>query len=105
VASIQVTLTANTVLNIPLDVPTGRIVVTQAAGTAAEVYATVYSDDQALPVFPTQGVELSSIAQQRTLSALLGSQIVLQPRLYGDHMVVPSISLLSSGTPTVLVEW
>jgi hypothetical protein len=97
-------LVANTVTNVPLDAPTGRIVVTQAAGTAAEVYATVLTDDGITAVIPSS-TELPSVVNQRTLSSLLGAQAVLQPRLYGDHMVVPTISLISAGTPTVLVEW
>lgn len=101
-ASAQFTLVANTMSVLVLDAPAGRIVVTQAAGTPAEVYATT---DGISPIVPTPGSEVSNVTTQRTLAALLGAQVVLQPHLYGDHMVVPTVLLLSAGTPTVLVEW
>ena len=99
-ASVQVTLVANTVSRITLDAPTGRVVVTQSAGTAAEIYATADGND---PVVPTNAVEVAD--QQRVIPAILGFQLVLVPPLFGDHMAIPSIRLLSVGTPTVTVEW
>src|ERR1700727_1473462 len=99
-ASTQVTLAGGTVSIIPLDAPTTRIVVTIESGTAAEVYATA---DGSLPVIPTSGVEVTG--QQKAISAATGFQRVLTPPLFGDHMAIPTVRLLSAGTPTVTVEW
>jgi hypothetical protein len=98
-ASITTTLVANTPAVIPLDAPTGRIVITQIGGTAAVVYATV---DGSFPTIPGAG-EIPTT--QRSLPAVAGGQVVLQPPLFGDHMVIPTVRLQSAGTPTVLVEW
>lgn len=99
-ASTQVVLVANTVVVVPLDAPTGRVVISIASGTAAEVYAT---SDGSLPVVPVPGTEVSDT--QQMLSSVLGGQIIMQPPLFGDHMAVGAIRLVSTGTPTVSVEW
>ena len=99
-ASEQVVLVANAVTLFPLDAPTGRVVISIPSGTAAEVYCTA---DGSLPLIPGSGAENPS--GQQMLSSVLGGQIVMQPPLFGDHMAIPIIRMLSAGTPTVLVEW
>lgn len=75
--SIQVALSANTPAIVPLDAPSGRVVITQQAGpTPAEIYATA---DGNLPVVPTSGVEVTNA--QAMIPALLGAQVVIQPPL------------------------
>jgi hypothetical protein len=96
----QVTLVAATIATVQLDAPTGRVIITQEAGTAAEVYIT---SDGTNPGIPTSGVTVPG--SQQTLSAALGSVAACQPPQFGDHMAVGQIRLLSAGTPTVLVQW
>lgn len=98
--SIQVTLVANTVSLVPLDAPTTRIVITQEAGTAAEIYGTA---DGSLPVVPTNGVEITN--EQFTVPAFEPLQTVVAPPLSGGFMTIPTLRLISAGTPTVLVQW
>ena len=98
-ASIQQNLTAGVVSVVPLDAPTGRIVVTYQAGTT-EAYVSV---DGSLPVVPTPGVEVPT--QQNALPAVVGAQTVLKPPLFGTHMVIPTVRMVSSGSPTISVEW
>jgi hypothetical protein len=99
-ASEQVTLAAGSISRLTLDAPTGRIVVTQSSGTAAEIFVTADGND---PVTPSGSTEVPD--QQRPIPAVLGAQVVLQPPLFGDHMAIPSVRFLSAGTPTVTVEW
>lgn len=97
-ASTQVTLAANAITPVALDAPTGRIVVTLlAAGTA---YVTT---DGTAPVIPSGGVEIPS--GQQVISGVAGQQFVVQPRLYGDHMAVPTLQFLSAGTPGISIAW
>jgi hypothetical protein len=96
----QLTLVGGVVSLFPLDAPTGRVIVSIVSGTAAEVYATA---DGSLPIIPGTGAENSGNMQM--ISSVLGGQVVLQPPLFGDHMAIATIRLLSAGTPTVLVEW
>jgi hypothetical protein len=96
-ASIQATLSGSPSV-IPLDAPTGRIVVTMMS-SPAEAWFTV---DGSLPVAPS-GTE--NPTTQKTLAGVTGAQIVLQPPFYGDHMVIPTIRAASSGSPVVEIEW
>lgn len=98
--SVQVTLALGAITPIPIDAPTGRVVVTQMAGTPAEVYITA---DTSTPIVPIGGVEVAG--NQSTLFALIGAQVTVQPPLTAGHMSKPTIQLLSAGTPTVLVQW
>jgi hypothetical protein len=97
----QVTLVANTVATVTLDAPTGRIVLTQESGTPATVYGTT---DGTLPSFPTNDAEIPD-QYQFMLSAFVSDRVVVAPHLYGDHMVIPTVQLLSAGTPTISVQW
>lgn len=99
-ASTQVTLVGGTVSRLTLGAPAGRVVVTQISGTPAVIYVTADGTD---PVIPSSGVEVTG--SQKALPALLAAQTVISPPLFGDHMAIPSIRLLSVGTPTVLVSW
>ncbi len=99
-ASEQVTLAASTVTLFPLDAPTGRVVISIVSGTAAEVYATA---DGSLPVIPGSSAEVSD--NQQMISSVLGGQIVMQPPLFGDHMAIGTIRMISAGTPVVAIEW
>lgn len=99
-ASTEVTLSGGTVALVPLDAPTGKIVITQLSGTPAVIYATA---DGSLPVVPNSGTEVPG--QQKVIPAVLGASQVLVPPLFGDHAAIPTIRLLSAGTPAVLVSW
>ena len=106
-SSTQVTLIGGTVALVSLDVPAARIVVTQVSGTPAEIYGTA---DGSLPVIPSSGVEVAG--SQRTIPAVLGAQLVIVPPLATapglagpTGRIIPTVRLLSNGTPTVLVEW
>lgn len=107
--STEVTLIANTVATVPLDAPTGRIVVTMVSGTASEVWATA---DGSNPVAPSSGVKVSDA--QIALPAVLGVRDVLMPPLTPlsappavgpPGRTIPSVRLLSAGTPVVRVAW
>lgn len=95
----QVTLSASTNLLVPLDSPTGRILV-RMQSSVAETYCTV---DGSTPVIPTAGVEVPFM--QRALAGVAGDYVILHPVLYGDHMQIPTVQLISAGTPVVSVEW
>lgn len=98
-ASTQVTLGgAVTTVNIPN--PTGRIVLTLIGGVAAEFWVTT---DGNVPVPPASGVFVTD--NQKTCAGVLGTQIVLTPQLFGDHMVAPTLLLASAGNPVVEIEW
>lgn len=99
-ASVQVALSGGTTSVETLNAPASRVLVKQVAGTPAEVYATA---DGSAPVIPTSGVTIPS--GQQALAAVLGDVIVLEPPKFGDHMVIPTIRLLSAGSPTVVLEW
>lgn len=96
---IQKTLSASTVAVIPLDAPTGRVTVTILSAPAT-TFATA---DGSTPVIPTDGVEVSSA--QRAIAGATGQQEVLVPPMFGDHMAIPTVRLLSAGTPVMSVEW
>jgi hypothetical protein len=98
--STQVTLVGGVAAVVPLDAPAGRVVVTLEAGTAAEVYVSV---DGTLPVIPGNNVEVPG--GQIMLASAFNSQAILAPPLFGDHMAIPTIRLLSAGTPVVSVAW
>lgn len=98
-ASEQVTLVANKAAYVPLDAPTTRVVATMLSGPAT-VYATADGND---PVVPSSGVEVPG--SQIVLAGVLGQQIVLSPPLFGDHMAIPTIKLISAGTPVVSLGW
>ena len=95
-----VTLVANTVVQVPLEAPTGRVVVTIVDGTPAPVFVTADGTD---PIVPASGVVVGPA--QSVIPAVVGEAIVVQPPFPGDGMVLGTISLLSTGTPTVSVEW
>lgn len=98
-ASTQVTLSGGgpTPVNIPN--PTGRIVLTLIS-SPAEFWVTT---DGNTPQQPANGVFISNT--QKTCAGTVGSQIVVQPQLYGDHMVAPQLLLASAGSPVVEIEW
>jgi hypothetical protein len=96
----QVTLSPGAITPIVLDRPAGRIVITMESGTPAEVYGTA---DTSTPVIPGNEVEVPGT--QFMVSAFISDRIVIQPPLYGDHMVIPTVNLLSAGSPTVSVQW
>lgn len=97
-ASVQATLTGATPVTVNLPAPTGRIVVTIVGG-AAEVYVTA---DGSYPSTPSATNNLSDL---RVIPGVLGAQVVMQPPLFGDHMVLPTLNFASAGTPTVQIEW
>jgi hypothetical protein len=97
VASLQVTLSSSPSV-VPLDAPTGRIVVTMIS-SPAEAYVTA---DGSLPAIPSSTEEPGT---GQVLAGVTGAQIVLQPPLFGTHMAIPTLRLVSSGTPTVAIEW
>lgn len=97
--SAQPTLTTNTVLTVLGDAPAQRITLTMISG-AAEVYA---SADGSYPTPEAASDETNTAVQ--VLAPLVGAQTVLEPPLAGDHMTLPTVKLLSAGTPVVLVEW
>ena len=101
-AQVRVTLTGSTVTSVPLDAPTTRVTVSIATPDASnhEVYATCNGET---PVIPTLGVEVADT--QKMVPGGLGMGSTLYPRLYGDHMVIPTVQLISNGTPTVVVSW
>lgn len=94
----QLTLAANAVTPITIDAPTGRIVVTFI--TAGTIY---YTLDTSTPVIPSNDVEI--VGTQQVLAGLAGQQCVIQPRLFGDHMAIPTLLVLSAATPAVAFEW
>jgi hypothetical protein len=65
----------------------------------AETYVTA---DGNVPVIPGSAEVADT---QIAVSAVVGDQKVTQPPLFGDHMQIPTVRLISSGTPTVLVAW
>lgn len=96
--STELVCTAATPVSYQLPGPTGRIVLTIIANPAL-VVATADGTAPNLPSTaenPTEGVFLAGV---------LGEQAVLQPPLYGDHMVAPIVWLASLGIPTVLLRW
>ena len=98
--STQVTLAAGIMALVPLDAPTGRVVVTLEAGTPAEIYVSI---DGSTPIVPGNNVEVPS--GQVMLASAFNSQAVLQPPFFGDHMALATVRILSTGAPVVSVEW
>lgn len=98
-ASTQVTLSGGGPTTVTIPNPTGRIVLT-LIGAAAEFWVTT---DGSAPQQPANGVVLSNT--QKTCAGVVGNQIVVQPQLYGNHMVAPTLLLASAGSPVVELEW
>lgn len=105
--TIPVTLSAAVVSVVPLDSATGRIVVSQESGTPASVAITT---DGSLPVLSSSGVEVLGV--QAVLSGVAGASAVVQPPLQiapgtagPAGRAIPTIRLLSAGTPTVRITW
>jgi hypothetical protein len=96
----QVLLVAGSVQVVPLDAPATSVVLTIASGVAGEVYATA---DGSLPVIPLNDVEVPD--GQIAMPAVIGAQAVLRPPLFGDHMAIPTIRLLSSVAAVVSITW
>jgi hypothetical protein len=100
-ALVEQALFAGVIATVQLDAPTGQILVTQTyAGTAAEIYVTV---DGSKPVLPDGAAEVPT--GQRVIAAVIGARISIRPPEQGYPRNYARVNLLSSGTPTVSVEW
>lgn len=97
--SVQATLTAGTPVLVPIPIATGRIVISQSGGVPAEVYVT---SDGSYPSFPTTTPNNNDF---HILAGVAGAQVVISPRLYGDHFAAVTLRFASQGTPTVQIEW
>lgn len=96
--TITETLVANTVTRVPLDAPTGKVVITMLSGPGT-LWATSDGTD---PVVPAASEVTGS---QQVLAGVVGAQLPLTPSVAGYPMVAPSIRLISAGTPVVEITW
>lgn len=96
-ATVEYTLGA-AVSVIPIPSPTGSVKVKKISG-AAPVYGTIDGSLPGIPSTTPSSGDIKSLVN-------LGEELVFQPILYGDHMVAPTLQLVSpGGTSVVTVSW
>jgi hypothetical protein len=111
--SYEATMIANQILVFTIPAPCYRFQVTKLDSGTSAVFIT---GDGSLPVVPV--AETVNTGTQVVLAGAIGEQVSVRPWLPGSALggppaggtspsgtTYPEVLLISSGTPTILVEW